>query len=272
EHLVDEAKKVSSSAVHALQRLLRLFCSEARRVFDHHFGQPDDGVERRAQLMAHARDELRLVLASLSQLPVLVLDFVEQPYVLDGDHRLVSEGGGELNLPVGEWAHGLAAKNDNANRVSLSQQRHAKYSSKSALFLHFLKRIIRIGQHVGDLDWLTLEHCAAEHTPSSRLERYPSQNEFPVITRAAVSRNRLIIRALLTMHRHNIGLAQFCGRLHQRVEDCLEIEGRTADDLEHVGGGGLLLQRFGEIVGALAQLIEQPDVIDRDDGLARKRL
>src|SRR5262249_20282853 len=32
EHLVDEAKKVGTSAVHALQGLLRLFCSKARRV------------------------------------------------------------------------------------------------------------------------------------------------------------------------------------------------------------------------------------------------
>src|SRR5262249_6197815 len=63
DHLVDEAKKVSSSAVHALQRLLRLFCAEARGVFDHHFGQTDDGIERRAKLVAHAGYELRLVLA-----------------------------------------------------------------------------------------------------------------------------------------------------------------------------------------------------------------
>ena len=47
EHLVNEAKKVSTSAVHALQRLLRLFCAEARSIFDHHFGQSDDGVEWR---------------------------------------------------------------------------------------------------------------------------------------------------------------------------------------------------------------------------------
>src|SRR5262249_27248607 len=135
-------------------------------------------------------------------------DFVEQSHVLDGDYRLVGESGGELDLPVGERAHGLATQNDNANRVSFSQQRHAKYSSKSDPFLHFLKRIIRIGQHVGNLDWLTFEHCAPKHSPSSRLERYPSQNEFPVITRATVSRDRLIIQALLAMHRHNIGLAQ----------------------------------------------------------------
>ena len=32
-------------------------------------------------------------------------------------------------------------------------------------------------------------------------------------------------------------------------------------------GRGLLLQRFGEIVGALAQLAEQPRVLDGDHGL-----
>ena len=34
------------------------------------------------------------------------------------------------------------------------------------------------------------------------------------------------------------------------------------------GGRGLLLQRFGEIVGALAQLVEQPRILDGDDGLS----
>ena len=36
---------------------------------------------------------------------------------------------------------------------------------------------------------------------------------------------------------------------------------RTSD------GRGLLLQRFGQIVGALAQFVEQPRVLDGDDGL-----
>ena len=41
----------------------------------------------------------------------------------------------------------------------------------------------------------------------------------------------------------------------------LQIEGRAADDLEHVGGGGLLLERF-------TQLVEQARVLDGDDGLS----
>ena len=53
----------------------------------------------------------------------------------------------------------------------------------------------------------------------------------------------------------------------QRIEHGLQIERRAADDLEHVGGGGLLLQRFGQIVGALLHLVEQPHVLDRDHRL-----
>jgi class 3 adenylate cyclase len=55
-------------------------------------GQADDGIKRGAKLMAHAGDELRLVLACQLELTVLILDFVEQPHVLDGNRRLVGEG------------------------------------------------------------------------------------------------------------------------------------------------------------------------------------
>ncbi len=47
---------------------------------------------------------------------------------------------------------------------------------------------------------------------------------------------------------------------------------RTADDLEHVGGGGLLLQRLAQIFGPRLNLVEQPHVLDRDHGLVGKGL
>ena len=55
--------------------------------------------------------------------------------------------------------------------------------------------------------------------------------------------------------------------LQHSLEHRLKLAGRTRDDLQHLGGGGLLLQRLGEIIGALAQLVEQPGVLDRDHGL-----
>ena len=58
-----------------------------------------------------------------------------------------------------------------------------------------------------------------------------------------------------------------CSASHSRVADStsvsqhgIQVEGRAADHLEHVGGRGLLLQRF-------AQLVEQARILDRDDGL-----
>jgi hypothetical protein len=41
-----------------------------------------------------------------------------------------------------------------------------------------------------------------------------------------------------------ISTTQLDRGLYQRFENGLEIEGRAADDLEHVGGGGLLRNRL----------------------------
>ena len=53
----------------------------------------------------------------------------------------------------------------------------------------------------------------------------------------------------------------------QRGEHGFQVERRAADDLQHVGGRGLLLQGFAEIIGTLAQFLEQPRVLDGDHGL-----
>jgi len=47
----------------------------------------------------------------------------------------------------------------------------------------------------------------------------------------------------------------------------LEIESGAADDLEYVGGGGLLLQRFAQFLRALAQFLQKARIFDGDDGL-----
>src|SRR5262245_36185462 len=55
-------------------------------------------------------------------------------------------------------------------------------------------------------------------------------------------------------------IAQLRGRLGQGLKHRLQIEGRAADHLEHVGGSCLLRQGF-------AQLVEQAGVLDGDNGL-----
>ena len=51
------------------------------------------------------------------------------------------------------------------------------------------------------------------------------------------------------------------------VEHRLQIERRAADDLEHVGGRGLLGERLLDLPGARLHLVEQANVLDRNHGL-----
>ena len=95
--------------LHAVQHGAHLFRRLAVDVVDDQLGIAENGVERRAQLVAHIGEELRLVLARFLELAALVLDFLEQPHILDGDHGLVGEGRDQLDLLVGERPHLVAA-------------------------------------------------------------------------------------------------------------------------------------------------------------------
>src|SRR5262249_60113230 len=64
-----------------------------------------------------------------------------------------------------------------------------------------------------------------------------------------------------------LSAAQSGSVLDQRLQDGLQVEGGAADNLEHLGGGCLLLQRFGQLAVAGFDLQEQPYVLDGDDGL-----
>ena len=95
---------------------------------------------------------------------------------------------------------------------------------------------------------------------------------FGVLAWVAVARHKGVNLSLRTMDGYAVGTAKSRRRLDKGIEHGLQIEGRAADHLEHVGGSGLLLQRFREIVGASAQLVEQAGVLDGDHRLIGKAL
>ena len=58
ENVVDQGEKVTARTQHALQRLDLFFPPfKVASILDQHLGNPDDGVQRRAQLVADGRDE-----------------------------------------------------------------------------------------------------------------------------------------------------------------------------------------------------------------------
>ena len=58
----------------------------------------------------------------------------------------------------------------------------------------------------------------------------------------------------------------------QRVENRLQVEGRAADRLEHVGRRRLLLQRLAQFSRARLHLVEQADILDGDHRLVGEGL
>ena len=102
-------------------------CFQRLRILAQHLGDADDRVERGAQLMAHIGKKLRLVLARLGELTALILDFIEQPHVLERNNRLVGKGRDKLDLLVTEGPYSFAAQNDNPDRGSFSQKGYPEH-------------------------------------------------------------------------------------------------------------------------------------------------
>jgi hypothetical protein len=69
-------------------------------------------------------------------------------------------------------------------------------------------------------------------------------HELGVFTREPMACFEVKSSTLRTTYGNHIRLAQPGGRLDQGIKHRLQIERRAADDLEHVGGGSLLLQRL----------------------------
>src|SRR5258708_11923281 len=104
--------------------------------------------------MAHAGEELGLALARLRQLTAFILDFVEQPHVLDGDRRLVGESLDQRDLFVGKRLNFVAPQSYKTDQNSLAKQRHAKQGPVLAEPLRFEPGEFRVGKDVRDLDRL----------------------------------------------------------------------------------------------------------------------
>src|SRR5437763_749314 len=78
----------------------------------------ENGVERRAQLVAHVGEELRFVLAGDFELAALLLDLAKQPRVLDRQHRLIGEGLEQIDGALREFARLLAPHHERTHDLT----------------------------------------------------------------------------------------------------------------------------------------------------------
>ena len=112
-----------------------------------------------------------LLLQRFGKLARARLHLVEQPHVLDRDHRLVGEGGHQLDLLVGERAHRRALQNDHADRRILPAAAGRRaWSERRRPSVPPGQRVFRIGQHIGNMNGPAFQHGASERLTRARRE------------------------------------------------------------------------------------------------------
>ena len=102
-------------------------------------------------------------------------------------------------------------------------------------------RVFGIGQNVEDMNDFAFKQDAPGYR-STVDSSWVTCEELGVFTGEPVGRFDVESFALRSTYGNRVRLAKARRRLDQCVEHRLQIERRAADDLEHVGGGGLLLQ------------------------------
>jgi hypothetical protein len=118
-----------------------------------------------------------------------------------------------------------------------------------------------IGQDIGNVDRSTFEGGAGGGAMA------PGPNgislyEIPKLWRSIESHHHAQQLAVETEDERAISFTQPNRTFGHGIKYGADIECRATDHLQHIGGGGLLFQRLGEITGSLAQLIKQPDVFN----------
>src|SRR5262245_14635681 len=111
---------------------------------------------------------------------------------------------------------------------------------------------------------------ASEDACRFRPERPPLLLELDQRSGRADSSRSVKQLAVVAKQRPEFSLADANGILQHGLKHRLKLAWRTADHLENLGRRGLLLQGLGQIIGALAQLVEQPCVLDGDNSLRGK--
>ena len=243
----------------------REIVDEIERVLDL-VGDAGGQLAERSELLGLHQAVLRSaqILQRFRQLARALLFGFEQPHILDRDHRLV----GEMSVTSSIC---LSVK----GRTTLRQSTITPIGSLSRisgtpsivrkpprLMTRPIMRSPGRGQNVA------ISGLAVRAAMVRPIQRLAARRDGVAVSIHALYSGRMAVtcgqRGSLGLpfakNRCQIRFAQARCRFDQRIQHRLQIEGRTADDLEHVRGRGLLLQR-------LPQFVEQPRVLDGDDGL-----
>ena len=207
----------------------------------------DKRVEHGVEVEGRAADDLQhirrggLLRQQFLEVARLSLHLFKQSRVLDSDDGLVGESPHQLDLPLTEDAGAAPPQGNSADDGLVAKQRHAEHGVMSGA-RPYLRVDLRVGANIGDILHFAGEQDArANRRPARRLGRCLYEaNELLAIVRESLAVEGV---ADPLINEAAIGFAERDRRSNQGVQHCLQVERRTADDLQHIRRAGLLLQR-----------------------------
>src|SRR4029453_10708720 len=98
-----------------------------------------------------------------------------------------------------------------------------------------------------DMNGPAFAHHATQYRPSSTRDRMIAQVLLE-LRRQAIARDAWIGFVLSPVDRCAVCITQSRSRLDQSIQYRLKVESGGVDDLEHISGSGLLLERFTQLI------------------------
>ena len=171
---------------------------------------------------------------------------LEQPHVLNGNHRLIGEGFEELDLRRRKGAYLGATCGQLSNEFPLLTKRNGQEGAPAAggPTLEFVSR-----RGFGNVERAVLAHPAKSWFINTDLD---AANGYGT---KMSPRNHSV--SLAESQHDVINPTNPRRALDDGIEHRLHVRGRTADDAEHLGGCGLMLQRLAQFCVALAEFLER---------------
>ena len=242
----------------------------------------DKGVQYGLQIKRRTANDLehvrgrRLLLQRFGEIVRTLPQFPEQSCILDRDHRLLRKVAEQFDLLVRERTNFLAIDGHRADHLVIPQHGHDnngacaanldQVDSGSGTF-----DVGRTGSQVRDLSHVLGLDRRRQHASGRwaiRLITSHRGKRWIII----IARDRAYHAALEQHHRSELGAANVDCVLQHLVEHRGKIRRRRTDDLQDLGGRGLLLKGFLEIVRLGLYLVEQVDIADRDHRLVGEGL
>jgi hypothetical protein len=100
------------------------------------------------------------------------MKLVEQPDVLNGDHGLIGEGGGKIDVPLVERLHSSAGDQKQTDHDAIADKGHAQHAAYAGAALERAKSVFRIALGIiNDYRRIRKKNTRAEG-PATRLVLY----------------------------------------------------------------------------------------------------